>query len=80
MIIFINDQSSNRVIEKSLFCAAISLHFDIKDLTSDLTVPAAPKTNINTKTVMNVTFDHYSHEFKVPGTKSLPELTTNNTR
>ena len=48
--------------EKSLFCAANSLHFDndIKDLLSDLTVPAAPQININTKTVMNVTFDHFS--------------------
>ena len=51
---------SKRVIEKSLFCAATSLHFDIKDLPSDLTVPAAPQTNITLKTVMNATFDHFS--------------------
>ena len=38
---------SKRVLEKSLFCAATSLHFDIKDLPSNLTVPAAPEINIH---------------------------------
>ena len=50
MIIFINDQS--RKVNQ--------YHFDIKDLPSNLTVPAAPKININTKTVMNVIFDYFS--------------------
>ena len=47
-------------IEKSLFCAATSLHFDIKDLLSNLTLPAAPQININTKTVINAIFHHFS--------------------
>ena len=74
-------KKSKRVLEKSLFCAATSLHFDIKHLSSNLTVPAAPETNFNIKTVINATFDHfstptlqelyYSNEFKVPGTRSL---------
>ena len=53
-------KESKRVIEKSLFCAATSLHFDIKHLPSNLTVPAAPVTNVNVKTVINATFDHFS--------------------
>ena len=53
-------KKSKRVLEKRLFCAATSLHFDIKDLSSDLTVLPAPQTNINITTVMNATFDHFS--------------------
>ena len=52
---------SKRVIEKSLFCAATSLHFDdIKHLPSDLTVPAAPQISSNTNMAMSVTFDNFS--------------------
>ena len=48
--------------EKSLFCAATSLHFDndIEDLLSNLALPAAPQININTKTVINAIFHHFS--------------------
>ena len=63
MIIFINDQPrgvNEYILEKCLFYAATLLHFNIKDLPSDLTVPAAPETNVNIKTVINVTFDHFS--------------------
>ena len=51
---------SKRVIEKSLFCAATSLHFGIKHLSSNFTVPAAPQISSNTDMAMSVTFDNFS--------------------
>ena len=51
-------KESKRVIEKSLFCAATSLHFD--DLSSNFTVPAAPQISSNTHMAMSVTFDNFS--------------------
>ena len=51
-------KESKRVLEKSLFCAATSLHFD--DLFSNFTVPAAPQISSNTHMAMRVTYDNFS--------------------
>ena len=54
------NENNQQVPENSLFCAALSLHIKMRDFSSDLTVPAAPQINVNIKSVMSTTFDHFS--------------------
>ena len=53
-------ENNQQVPENSLFCASLSLHIKMRDFSNDLTVPAAPQINDNIKSVMSITFDHFS--------------------
>ena len=57
---------NQRVFEKDLYCAAMSLRNTARKLRLNLTLPSYPQVDINvkTETIMNATFDYFSKECK----------------
>ena len=55
-----------RLFEKDLYCAAMSLRNTAGKLRVHLTLPPYPQVdiNVNTEKIMNATFDHFSKECK----------------